>query len=199
LRKTIRQLQGPYPESKSFNNNNEEEKVAINDSGNYEVVVKNMPFRITEDSIEDFFKDCDVSHINILKGPDGRPKGMGFVKFSSNQGMNKALDLDGQSLEGRNVRIEQSKGGRDNGGGGGGGSYGGGGGSYGGGGSGGGSGSFGPKNGGEKPEGCTNIFVGNLSFGIDEDKLEEFFSKCGRIKDVRMKRNDTGKVNLHFS
>lgn len=180
------------PESRSFTNYGEEEKAPVVDTGNYEVVVKNMPFRITEDGIEDFFRNCGVKHVNILKGPDGRPRGMGFVKLTSLKGMEEALALDGVQMEGRNVRIEQAKGSRE------GGSS-----SFGGGSSQGSSqgGNFGPKNPADKPEGCTTIFVGNLSFGIDEAKLEDFFSKCGRVKDVRMKRNDNGRVKskLHLS
>jgi len=37
----------------------------------------------------------------------------------------------------------------------------------------------------EKPEGCTTVFCGNLSFDIDEDSLREFFGECGNIREVR--------------
>lgn len=193
---------GGYQESRY--GEKEEEKNGGGDSANFEIVVKNMPFRITEEGIADFFKSCGVKNVNILKGPDGRPRGMGFVKLNSSQGMNDALALDGQMMEGRNVRIEQAKGSRDRSGGPGGagghqsGGYGGSQGSGGYGGSQGSNGpsSYGPRNGGgSRPEGCNTIFVGNLSFGVDEDKLEDFFSKCGRVKDVRMKRNEEGRVN----
>jgi nucleolin len=36
-----------------------------------------------------------------------------------------------------------------------------------------------------KPEGCTTVFCGNLSFDIDEDSLRDFFKDCGNIKEVR--------------
>jgi nucleolin len=37
----------------------------------------------------------------------------------------------------------------------------------------------------EKQEGCTTVFVGNLSFHIDEDTLREAFSSCGEIASIR--------------
>lgn len=37
----------------------------------------------------------------------------------------------------------------------------------------------------QKEEGCTTVFVGNLSFQIDEDTLREAFSSCGPIASIR--------------
>ena len=37
----------------------------------------------------------------------------------------------------------------------------------------------------QKEEGCTTVFVGNLSFNIDEDTLREAFSSCGEISSIR--------------
>ena len=36
-----------------------------------------------------------------------------------------------------------------------------------------------------KAEGCLTVFVGNLSFNIDEDSLREAFKDCGEITSVR--------------
>merc|ERR1719330_2281705 len=37
----------------------------------------------------------------------------------------------------------------------------------------------------QKPEGCTTVFVGNLSWQIDEDTLKEAFADCGEISQIR--------------
>ena len=38
---------------------------------------------------------------------------------------------------------------------------------------------------GTKPEGCVEIFCGNLSYSIDEDKIADFFKDCGTVTNTR--------------
>ena len=38
----------------------------------------------------------------------------------------------------------------------------------------------------EKPEGCTTLFIANLSFEVNEDSLWEEFGKCGDVKAIRL-------------
>jgi nucleolin len=33
----------------------------------------------------------------------------------------------------------------------------------------------------EKPEGCTSVFIGNLSWNIDEDTIRQAFASCGEV------------------
>jgi len=40
------------------------------------------------------------------------------------------------------------------------------------------------------------IFVGNLSFKTDENSLRTFFSSCGEVVGVRVKKDDDGNVNI---
>jgi RNA recognition motif-containing protein len=42
-----------------------------------------------------------------------------------------------------------------------------------------------PRESSQKQEGCTTVFVGNLSFHIDEDTLRQAFSSCGEIASIR--------------
>uniref|UniRef100_A0A7S4T585 RRM domain-containing protein n=1 Tax=Ditylum brightwellii TaxID=49249 RepID=A0A7S4T585_9STRA len=45
----------------------------------------------------------------------------------------------------------------------------------------------------EKPEGCKTVFVGNLSFDIDENTLRDAFKVCGKIMSIRfVKDKKTG-------
>lgn len=37
-----------------------------------------------------------------------------------------------------------------------------------------------------KPEGCKSVFIGNLSFDVDEDMVREFFGDCGEIVSCRV-------------
>jgi len=42
----------------------------------------------------------------------------------------------------------------------------------------------------EKPEGCTTVFIGNLSYDINDSQVYEFFADCGEIKEVRWPKGD---------
>ena len=44
--------------------------------------------------------------------------------------------------------------------------------------------SFGESN-GVRPEGCDTVFVGNLSWDVDEDSIREVFQSAGEISSVR--------------
>ncbi|KAG3239966.1 hypothetical protein PI124_g15110, partial [Phytophthora idaei] len=38
----------------------------------------------------------------------------------------------------------------------------------------------------EKPEGCTSVFIGNLSWDVDENTIRETFGECGEILSCRL-------------
>lgn len=42
----------------------------------------------------------------------------------------------------------------------------------------------------EKPDGCNTVFLGNLSFNIDEPTLRQVFADCGEISDIRWVEKD---------
>ena len=77
----------------------------------------------------------------IMDRETGRSRGFGFVTFTTSEAVTEAIEMNGQDLDGRQIRVDraQSRQNRGGGGGGGGGGYGGGGGGggYGGGGGGG--------------------------------------------------------------
>ena len=51
-----------------------------------------------------------------------------------------------------------------------------------------------PRQPSEKPDGCCTVFVGNLSWNIDEDSLREAFSACGEITQIRFAEDkETGE------
>lgn len=47
---------------------------------------------------------------------------------------------------------------------------------------------------GPRPEGCWTLFLGNLSYNIDEEKVREHFKDCGEISSVRWVEKD-GEFN----
>lgn len=66
----------------------------------------NLPFDATNGDIEDFFAGCDVASIRIVEDKlDRKPKGFGYVEFSTLEGLKKALELNGTQFQGRGIRI----------------------------------------------------------------------------------------------
>jgi len=133
------------------------------------VFLGNLDFNIEEDDVKKFAKDCgEIASIRWLTDRDtGDFKGCGFCEFTTSEAVDKFIKLNGQKLNGRDIRIDYAKK-RTNskGGGGGGGRE--------------------PRPMSEKPDGCTTVFVGNLSFDITEDAIHELAKKNGGgVKHIR--------------
>jgi len=130
----------------------------------------NLSYDIDDDQCKDFFKDCGtVTDLFWLQDKETQKFfGAGFVTFDTPEGQVAAVAKNGEELLGRPIKIEFAK----------------------------------PKAGGndrtpkktfekkemsEKPEGCVQIFCGNLSYDIDDDATKKFFTDggCGEIKAIR--------------
>jgi len=86
------------------------------------IFVGNLPFDASEAVVSDFFNTAaEVQSLRLPTDPEsGRPKGFGYVTFASIDDAKKAYEqLNGESIEGRQVRLDYAKA-RDNSGGGGG-------------------------------------------------------------------------------
>jgi len=132
------------------------------------VFLGNLDFNIEEDDVKKFAKDCgEIKSIRWLTHRDtGDFKGCGFCEFTAPEGVDNFIKLNGKMLNGRAIRIDYAQT-RKNGGGGGGGKR-------------------EPRPLSEKPDGCTTVFVGNLSFDITEDVIQTLAKDCGDgVKHVR--------------
>lgn len=126
---------------------------------NEQVFVGNLNWAIDDDIVKEFFKDCGtINNCKWLEDKEsGRFKGCGFLTFDSVESATKACAKQGEMLMDRELTINfaknsgGSKGGGDKGG-----------------------GRFANKPLSEKPEGCKQVFVGNLSFDIDDDAMYAF-------------------------
>lgn len=134
---------------------------------NVKCFVGNLSFDIDDDAARDFFKDCGaLTDIFWLTDRDsGKFKGCGFLTFESVEAATKACQKNGEDLMGRPLKINFAKprpGGdrkpRK---------------------------SFGARPLSEKPAGCTTVFVGNLSFNIDDAAMTEFTKECGEVSSIR--------------
>lgn len=93
------------------------------------VFVGSLAWATSDEGLYDYFAQCgDVVEAKVITDRDtGRSRGFGFVTFSSEEGAQAAIDLDGSELDGRPIHVDFAKE-RGGGGGGGGGRRGGGGG-----------------------------------------------------------------------
>jgi RNA-binding protein 39 len=73
------------------------------------IVVKNLSFKMTEQSLGEFFEDCgEIQSVKILYDRDGRSRGLGFVDFRDENSVEKALQKNGENLQGRSIGVDRS-------------------------------------------------------------------------------------------
>jgi len=130
------------------------------------IFLGNLSWNIEEETVRAAFKDCGaISRIKWVE-KDGEFRGIAFIDFESVEAATKAVALNGVDLGGRPARINFSK----------------------------------PreprpadpnkpqrtyKPQKEKPEGCVELFIGNLPWSIDDDKITNFFKSAGTVTNVR--------------
>lgn len=57
--------------------------------------------------IEEFFDGCGVQSVRIIEDREmQRPKGFAYVEFHEQDGLKKALDRDGEQINGRYVKVK---------------------------------------------------------------------------------------------
>ncbi len=96
--------------------------------------VGNLPYSATEQSLREAFSASGtVDSVSVITDRDtGQSKGFAFVEMASDQEAQAATQaMNGQSLDGRQIKVNEAKPRESRGGGGGGGYGGGGGGGYG--------------------------------------------------------------------
>jgi RNA recognition motif-containing protein len=84
-------------------------KSNVSGGGGKKLFVGNLSFRATEDTLYEFFKAAGpVSDVYIAQDDNGS-RGFGFVRMDTEEGVAKALELNGQYLEGREVHCEVAR------------------------------------------------------------------------------------------
>ncbi|RIB04465.1 hypothetical protein C2G38_2254369 [Gigaspora rosea] len=71
----------------------------------YTAHLGNLPFDLTEHDVEAFFRNSKIITIRILRDRDDKPKGFGYVEFEDVESLTKALQLSGESLGNRPIRV----------------------------------------------------------------------------------------------
>lgn len=75
------------------------------------LLVKNLPFKVTEETLREYFGQYgDITSIDILKKPDGKLLGCGFIQFKLVQKAAKARHhTNGKEFLGRNIQVDFAK------------------------------------------------------------------------------------------
>lgn len=162
-----------------------------NPQGVTRLFVGNLPFTVDEASLAAFLPG-EVTHIKWITDKEtGKFYGSAFVEMDNSVSAADAVAMAGEKLIGRPVKINFAPAREDDvwppvkkvvsGGG----SSGGGGGQAGG---------KGVKAMSAKPDGCTKLFIGNLSYEIDDEGITKFFANVdAEVKTVRwLHHRDTG-------
>ena len=74
--------------------------------------VGNLPYSVNQQSLEEMFSQYGVvDSVNVIVDRDsGQSKGFGFVEMSSNAEAQQAIQgLNGTSLDGREIKVNEAK------------------------------------------------------------------------------------------
>lgn len=77
-----------------------------------QLYVGNLDYSTTEESLKELFSTCgEVLSTKIIIDRDtGRSKGFGFVEMSAkNDGVKAISSLDGQEVNGRNIKVNEAQ------------------------------------------------------------------------------------------
>lgn len=67
----------------------------------------NLAYDATNETVTEFFEGCEIVSVRIIEDREmQRPKGFGYVEFADIEGLKKALTLDGESFNGRMIKIK---------------------------------------------------------------------------------------------
>lgn len=76
------------------------------------IYVSNLSFNVQDEDLKGFFATYgEVTSAKIINDREtGRSRGFGFVEMSDDAAAKKAIEeLDGATVEGRNIRVMESK------------------------------------------------------------------------------------------
>lgn len=78
---------------------------------NKRLYVGNITYGISDDQLKDLFSQVgNVTYSRIIKRPDGKSKGFGFVEMSTEEEAQKAIEkFDQYELEGRKLKVNEAK------------------------------------------------------------------------------------------
>ena len=94
-------------EDRRSNDRRREGRHTSGSNSSSQLYVGNLSFKTSWQELKDHFRKCgQVSHADVVEGPDGRKRGYGIVRFTHVRDAERAIDeLDGVELDGRSLEV----------------------------------------------------------------------------------------------
>ncbi|KAI8056582.1 hypothetical protein BDF22DRAFT_666998 [Syncephalis plumigaleata] len=78
---------------------------ALPDEPPFTAYIGNLPYDLRDEDVEEFFGNTQINNVRIIRDFNDRPKGFGYVEFADRDALAAAVERDGQSINGRNIRV----------------------------------------------------------------------------------------------
>ena len=78
---------------------------------NKKIFVGNLPFRTDNQGLAEAFSSCgEIEDVHlVLDRETGQSRGFGFVTFKTEEAFQAALEMNGQDLDGRPLRVNEAE------------------------------------------------------------------------------------------
>jgi RNA recognition motif-containing protein len=73
------------------------------------VYVSNLPFQYEDSDLVELFEGLAVKSARVARRRNDRSKGFAFVEFETNEDQEKALEKDGEEIDGRSINVQKSR------------------------------------------------------------------------------------------
>merc|ERR1712054_261840 len=78
-------------------------------SNDLTVFVRGLPFAVTEEALRKDFTECgEIEKLNMPMNEEGRPKGIAFIKYKSQEGFDAAIKFDNTEYGGRTINCSKA-------------------------------------------------------------------------------------------
>jgi len=160
----------PAKKSKTASGDAAPKEVVHKFGDDFKVFVRGLPWSIDEDALRTHFEKCgDIEDLKMPKTPSGSSRGVGFIKFKTQEGFDAAVNLDNTECGGRtmNVAKVEKREGKGKG-----------------------------KEAVSLPKAVSNeltVFIRGLPFSAEEAQLRKDFEECGAIEKITLPMNAEGK------
>merc|ERR1719189_2255293 len=73
------------------------------------VYVRGLPVSTTKEALRNHFAECgEIESLRLPLGEDGNPKGFGFIKYATPEGVEAALKFDNTDYGGRYIGVSKA-------------------------------------------------------------------------------------------
>merc|ERR1712060_202778 len=73
------------------------------------VFVRGLPFSVTEEALKKDFAECgEIERLSLPLNEEGKPKGISFIKYKAQEGVDAALKFDNTDYGGRTIFVSKA-------------------------------------------------------------------------------------------